>query len=178
MVGLSLAAISARLGKSPFDCFADLLVEEDLAVSCLLFIGREENLKTFMQDPAFMMGSDGLLVGRRPHPRAWGTFPRYLARYVRELGVLTVPECVRKMTSLPARRLGLQDRGVLRPGTMADLVIFDPDRVRDTATYENPRSFPEGISYVIVSGQVVKDEGRQTDALPGRALRKMPQTPP
>ena len=76
------------------------------------------------------------------------------------------------MTSLPARRLGLEDRGVLKPGKMADVVVFDPDRVRDTATYENPKSYPEGIPYVIVNGQIVKDDGRQTDALPGRALRR------
>ncbi|OHB81444.1 MAG: N-acyl-D-amino-acid deacylase [Planctomycetes bacterium RBG_16_64_12] len=171
LVGWNVAEISRRLGKTPFDCFADLLVEERLAVSCLLFIGHEENLQKFMCDPAFMAGSDGLLIGRRPHPRAWGTFARYLARYVRELGVLSLPECIRKMTSLPARRLGLRDRGLLKPGRVADLVVFDPDRVQDTATYEQPKRHPEGIPYVIVNGQVVKDAGRQTDVLPGRALR-------
>jgi N-acyl-D-amino-acid deacylase len=176
LVGLSLEDASRRLGKSPFDCFADLLVEEKLAVSCLLFIGHEENLQKFMQDPAFMASSDGLLIGRRPHPRAWGTFARYLARYVRDLGILSLPECVRKMTSLPARRLGLEDRGVLEPGKMADLVIFDPDHVQDTATYEDPKSHPEGIPYVIVNGQVVKDDGRQTDALPGRVLPRARET--
>ena len=172
LVGLSLEEVSRRLGKPPFDCFADLLIEEQLAVSCLLFIGHEENLQKFMQDRAFMAGSDGLLIGRRPHPRAWGTFARYLARYVRELRILTLPECIRKMTSLPAERLGLRDRGIIGPDMKADLVVFDPDRVQDTATYENPKSHPEGIPYVIVNGQVVKDDGRQTDALPGRALRR------
>lgn len=171
LVGLSFAEIAERLGKSPFDGFADLLVEAKLGVSCLLFIGHEENLQKLMRDPELMPGSDGLLVGRRPHPRAWGTFARYLARYARELGVLSLPECVRKMTSLPARRLGLRDRGIVRPGMVADLVVFDPDRVQDTATYENPKSHPEGIPYVIVAGQVVKDNGHPTDALPGRALR-------
>ena len=176
LVGLSFAEIAGRLGKAPFDCFVDLLVEEKLAVSCLLFIGHEENLQKLVRDPALMAGSDGLLIGRRPHPRAWGTFARYLARYTRELGVLSLPECVRKMTSLPARRLGLPDRGTLRPGMMADLVVFDPDRVQDTATYENPKSYPEGVPYVIVNGQVVKDAGQPTDALPGRALRRVRET--
>jgi len=176
LVGLSFAEIAKRLGKAPFDCLADLLVEERLTVSCLLFIGHEENLQKLMGDPALMAGSDGLLVGRRPHPRAWGTFARYLARYVRELGVLSLPECVRKMTSLPARRLGLADRGTLRPGMMADLVVFDPDRVQDTATYENPKSHPEGIPYVIVNGQVVKDNDELTGSLPGRALRRVRET--
>jgi N-acyl-D-amino-acid deacylase len=99
-----------------------------------------------------------------------------LARYVRDLGVLSLPECVRKMTSLPAKRLGLPDRGILQPGRVADLVLFDPDRVRDTATYENPKSYPEGIPYVIVSGRIVKDDGEPTDALPGGALRRVPET--
>ncbi len=172
LVGLNLQEVSGRLGKPPFDCLADLLLEENLAVGCLMFIGHEKNLQKFMQDPQFMAASDGILVGSRPHPRAWGTFPRYLGRYVRELGVLTLEDCVRKMTSLPASRLGLQDRGILRPGMTADVVVFDPDTVRDTATYENPKSYPEGIPYVIVGGQVVKDGGRQTDALPGRVLKK------
>lgn len=170
LVGRNLEEISAGRGKRPFDGFADLLVEENLAVSCLLFIGHEENLRQFMQDPEFMAGSDGLLIGRRPHPRAWGTFSRYLARYVRELGDLRLSECVRRMTSLPARRLGLADRGLLKPGMMADLVVFDPETVDDTATYENPKSHPAGVPYVIVNGQIVKDNGQPTDALPGRVV--------
>ncbi len=118
-----------------------------------------------------MMGSDGLMVGDRPHPRAWGTFPRFLAKYVRDLGVISLEECVRKMTSLPAGRLGLGDRGTIETGMAADLVVFDPDTVRDTATFEEPKSFPEGIPHVVVNGQIVKDAGRQTDALAGRVLR-------
>ena len=117
------------------------------------------------------MGSDGLMVGERPHPRAWGTFARFLGRYVREFGVISLEECVRKMTSLPARRLGLNDRGTVQTGMAADLVVFDPDTVCDTATYEEPKSFPEGMPYVIVNGQVVKDAGRQTGMLAGRVLR-------
>ena len=171
LIGLSLQDISDRRGKPPFDCFIDLLVESDLAASCLLFIGHEENLQRFMQDPWFMAGSDGLLVGNRPHPRAWGTFSRYLARYVREFGILALEDCVRKMTSLPAARLGLVDRGTVAEGNVADLVVFDPDTVQDTATYDHPRSHPEGIPFVIVNGQVVKDNGEPTGARPGRALK-------
>jgi N-acyl-D-amino-acid deacylase len=172
LVGLDIGAIARQLGKRPFDCFVDLLTEGDLAASCLLFVGHEENLRKFMQDPQFMAGSDGLLVGRRPHPRAWGTFARYLAEYVRESGILTLEECVRKMTSLPAARLGLVDRGRIQPGMAADLVVFDPDTVQDTATYDNPKSHPQGIPFVIVNGQVVKEDGQSTGALPGRALRR------
>lgn len=172
LVGLNIAQAAAKLAKTPFDCFADLLIAERLAVSCLLFFGHEENLRKIMKHPAFMAGSDGILVGTRPHPRAWGTFARYLGNYVRELGVLSLEECVRKMTSAPARRLGLADRGLIRLGMMADLVVFDPETVQDTATYENPRSYPRGIPYVIVNGQIVKDDGRYTGAIPGRALRR------
>jgi N-acyl-D-amino-acid deacylase len=172
VIGLSVEAISDRRRKPPFECFVDLLVESDLAASCLLFIGHEENLQTFMQDPSFMAGSDGLLIGNRPHPRAWGTFSRYLARYVRELGILTLEDCVRKMTSLPARRLGLAGRGIVAEGYVADLVVFDPDTVQDTATYDNPKRYPEGVPFVIVNGQLVKDNGEPTDIRPGRALKR------
>ena len=172
LVGLSIAQAAAGLAKEPFDFFADLLVSERLAVSCLLFFGHEENLRKIMRHPAFMIGSDGILVGTRPHPRAWGTFPRYLAQYVRELGVLSLEECVMKMTSAPARRLGLHDRGLIRCGMKADLVVFDPQTIEDTATYEQPRSYPRGIPYVMVNGQLVKDEDQPTGATPGRALRR------
>jgi N-acyl-D-amino-acid deacylase len=119
-------------------------------------------------------GSDGILVGDRPHPRSYGTFPRYFAVYVRELGILTWEQAVRKMTSLPAQRLGFPDRGLLRPGLAADVTCIDPETIRDTATYEDPRRLPEGIPYVIVNGTLVVDDGRRTDALPGRALRAVP----
>ena len=171
LIGMSVSEIARHLDKPPLDCVAELLIEAQLSVSCLIFCGHEDNLQRIMRRSECMMGSDGLMVGDRPHPRAWGTFPRFLGRYVREFGVLSLEECVRKMTSLAARRLGLNDRGTVKTGMAADLVVFDPDTVRDTATYEEPKSFPEGMPYVIVNGQVVKDAGRQTEALPGRVLR-------
>ena len=174
LIGSSVAEISRRLGKPPMDCVAELLVEENLSVSCLIFCGHEENVRRVMRHPHCMMGTDGLLVGDRPHPRAWGTFPRFLATYVRDLGLLALEECIRKMTSLAARRLGLSDRGAVQPGMAADLVIFDPDTVADTATYEHPKSFPTGMPYVIVNGELVKDDDQPTGRLPGRALRKRP----
>ena len=124
-----------------------------------------------MTHPAHTAGSDGILVGEQPHPRSYGTFPRYFAVYVRELGILSWEQAVRKMTSLPAQRLGFPDRGLLRPGLAADVTCIDPERVRDTATYEDPRRLPEGVPYVIVNGVVVVDDGRHTGALAGRALR-------
>jgi N-acyl-D-amino-acid deacylase len=119
-----------------------------------------------------MVGSDGILVGETPHPRGWGTFPRYFAVYVRELGVLTWEQAVRKMTSLPARRLGFANRGLLHAGMHADVACIDPERVRDTATYEQPRSLPEGIPFVLVNGRIAVDDGRRTGELAGRALRR------
>jgi N-acyl-D-amino-acid deacylase len=170
-VGRSIAEAAAAEGKRPVDFLCDLLVEEELAVSCIVHIGNEENVRTIMTHPSHTAGSDGILVGDRPHPRSYGTFPRYLAVYVRELGILTWEQAIRKMTSLAAQRLGFGDRGLLRPGLAADVVCLDPEVVRDTATYEEPRRLPEGIPYVIVNGRLVVDDGRRTDELPGRALR-------
>jgi N-acyl-D-amino-acid deacylase len=129
-------------------------------------------MRTTMTHDAHMVGSDGILVGDSPHPRAYGTFPRYFAVYVRELGILTWEQAVRKMTSLPARRLGFPERGVLHPGAAADVTCIDPERIRDTATYERPRSLPEGIPYVLVNGRIVVDDGRHTGELAGRTLRR------
>ena len=171
-VGRSVQDAAAASGVAPFDFFCDLLIDDDLGVSCIQHIGNEANVRTIMTDPGHTAGSDGILVGTRPHPRAWGTFPRYLARYVRELGCLTWEQAVRKMTSLPAQRLGFLDRGLLRPGMAADVVCFDPETVRDTATYEEPKRLPEGIPHVIVNGRLVIDDGRHTGDLPGRALRR------
>ncbi len=140
-------------------------------MSILSLIGNEENVQTIMQHPAHVVGSDGILIGGRPHPRGWGSHIRFLSHYVRDLGLLTWEEGIRKITSAAARRIGSMDRGILRPGFMADLVIFDPDTLRDTATYENPRSHPEGVDYVAVNGVFVVAEGQTTGELPGRALR-------
>jgi N-acyl-D-amino-acid deacylase len=173
-VGKNLMEAAEEARKRPIDFYCDLLVDEELGSLCLEFVGSEANLQAIMAHPAHMVGSDGLLAGSRPHPRAWGTFPRYLARYVRELGILTLEQAIRKMTSLPAQRLGFPDRGLLRPGMAADIVCFDPETVRDTATYEDPKRLPDGIPYVIVNGTVVVEDGKHTGELPGRALRKPP----
>jgi N-acyl-D-aspartate/D-glutamate deacylase len=126
-----------------------------------------------MRHPATMIASDGEVpvFGRgNPHPRSYGTFARVLGVYVREKGVLTLEDAVRRMTSFPAARIGLSDRGVLRPGMKADLTIFDPDRVRDRATFESPHQYAEGFAFVIVNGQVVFEGGEMTPARPGRVL--------
>jgi len=176
-IGLSIRDAAARAGKAPFDFYCDLLLAERLGVGSLTFSGNEENVRTIMQHPAHTAGSDGITIGDRPHPRAWGTFARYLAEYVRTLGLVRLEEMIRKMTSLPCRRLGFPDRGVVQVGAAADLVCFDADRVQDTATYEAPRQHPRGIPYVLVNGVVVKDLDRHTGATPGRALRRSVAAP-
>jgi N-acyl-D-amino-acid deacylase len=170
-IGLSVRDAAAEAGARPIDFVCDLLADEELGVSCIAHIGNEENVRTIMTHPSHTAGSDGILVGDRPHPRSYGTFPRYFAVYVRELGILTWEQAVRKMTSLPAQRLGFPDRGLLRPGMAADVTCIDPASISDTATYEEPRRLPEGIPYVIVNGVVVVDGGTHTGELAGRALR-------
>jgi N-acyl-D-amino-acid deacylase len=170
-VGHSIAALATQQGERPIDLFCRLAADDRLMATALHEVGNEENVRTIMQHPAHMAGSDGILVGARPHPRGWGTFPRYLAHYARELGILTLEEAVRHMTSAPAARLGLADRGLVREGMVADLVAFDPERIHDSATYEQPRQTPEGIPYVWLGGVPTVFEGKRTEHCPGRALR-------
>ncbi|MFJ9694462.1 amidohydrolase family protein [Kitasatospora sp. NPDC101183] len=171
-VGRTVADLGAEQGRSGTDVFLDLLVRDELATTILQHVGHEENVRAIMRHRAHTVGSDGLLVGARPHPRAWGTFPRYLGHYSRELGVLTLEETVARMTGRPAARLGLDRRGRIAPGHHADLVLLDPERVRDAATFEHPRLPAEGIEHVYVNGTAVVRQGRTTGARPGRALRR------
>ena len=171
LAGMSIADAARAAGRKPADFCFDLLLADDLGTACLMHVGHEENVRAILRHPAHLVGSDGLLTGARPHPRGWGTFPRYLARYVRDLGLLTLEECVAQMTGRAARRLGLSDRGVLTAGAAADLVLFDPDTVADTATFDEPRQTPTGIPYVLVNGQFVIDNSARTEVLPGRAIR-------
>ncbi|MER5637196.1 D-aminoacylase [Kitasatospora sp. NPDC002227] len=174
-VGLTVAELASRRGVRGTTAFLDLLLADELATTILQHVGHEANVRAIMRHPAHTVGSDGLLTGARPHPRGWGTFPRYLGHYSRELGVLTLEETIARMTGRPARRLGLHRRGLIRPGYAADLVLLDPGAVRDTATFEDPRRRPEGIPYVFVAGTPVIDGGRPTGARPGRTLRRQPR---
>lgn len=171
LIGLRMDEAAARTSQSTFDFFVDLLVQTDLGVTILAFIGNEENVQRILQHPAHVVGSDGIIVGARPHPRGWGSHVRFLAHYVRVLGLLTWEEGIRHMTSAPARRIGALDRGMIRPGLKADLVLFDPDKLADTATYEEPTRKPEGIHHVWVNGTSVVLDGNPTGETPGRALR-------
>jgi N-acyl-D-amino-acid deacylase len=171
-VGRTIAQLAAAEGRDAFEVYRDLLLADRLATTILQLVGNEENVQAIMRHPAHTGGSDGLLIGARPHPRAWGTFPRFLGHYCRDLGVLDLEECVAHLTGNAARRLRLRDRGLIRAGYAADIVLFDPETVRDTATFDQPRRRPEGIEYVFVNGVPVITRGRRTDAVPGRALRR------
>ncbi|MFJ4339239.1 amidohydrolase family protein [Streptomyces sp. NPDC088915] len=151
-----------------------LLLEDRLGTTILQHVGHEENVRTIMRHRVHTGGSDGILQGLKPHPRAYGTFPEYLGRYVRELGVLSLEECVAHLTSRPAARLRLPDRGLVREGYVADLVLFDPATVAAGATYEHPRTLPTGIPHVLVGGRFVIEDGSRTDVLAGRAIRRTP----
>ncbi|MEV7215350.1 D-aminoacylase [Kitasatospora cineracea] len=172
VVGKRISELAAAQGRTGTEVFFGLLRADQLGTTILQHVGHEENVRAIMRHPAHTVGSDGLLVGARPHPRAWGTFPRYLARYSRELGVLTLEQAVARMTGRPARRLGLDRRGLIRPGHHADLVLFDPDTVRDTATFDHPRQPAEGIRHVLVNGVPALTDGKPTGDLAGRALRR------
>jgi N-acyl-D-amino-acid deacylase len=176
--GLNLRDLGERLGKPPFDAISDLLVEERGAVSQLIFgvSGDRETDAPLHQLISHRLGgfaTDAIDMGAgRPHPAAYGTYPRILGKYVREERLLPLEEAVRKMTSFPASRLNLKGRGLLREGFFADLVIFDEARINDKATYENPRQFPEGIEYVIVNGQILFERGNFYPMKAGKILRR------
>ena len=169
--GRSLTDLAEARGGRMVDAICDLLIEEDLEVAFVARTGNPENIRTILRHPAQMVGSDGLLTGGHPNPRSYGTFPYVLGQLARDEGILRLEEAVRKMTGAPAQRLGLRDRGIIRDGMKADLVLFDPERVASRATFEEPREYPVGIDYVIVNGEVVIDNGAHTGAMPGRALR-------
>jgi N-acyl-D-amino-acid deacylase len=158
-------------GADQGEAFLDLLLADDAGTSCLMHVGDEDNVRAIMRHRVHTGGSDGLLVGERPHPRGWGTFPRYLGHYARDEQVVSLEECVEHLTSRAARRLGVVDRGVIAEGLVADLVVIDPETIADTATYDDPRRTPTGIPYVLVNGDLVIDAGVRTHAVPGRPVR-------
>ena len=168
--GLTLRAIADKLGKDITDTVCDLLIEEKLEVAVTKLAGDYRDVKVIMQHPVGMIISDALLIGGLPNPRTYGTFPKVLRWLVREERLLTLEEAVRKMTSLPALRYSLSDRGILRDGMKADIVIFNPDTVRDTATLAKPKQYPVGIDYVFVNGTLVVEKGKHTGALKGEPL--------
>jgi N-acyl-D-amino-acid deacylase len=169
--GKSVAEIARITNKDPADVVFDLLLEEHAGVTAVISRTSEASVRAIWKYRSVMMGTDSIFLGK-PHPRTYGTCPRVLGRVVREEKAMSVEEAIRKMTSLPAQRLGLLDRGLIVPGAWADIVAFDPDNIVDLATYEKPQEYPKGIQYVLVNGVLVVRQGRHTGALPGRVLRK------
>jgi N-acyl-D-amino-acid deacylase len=177
LAGLTLADVLAAREADPTPtAIAELVLEIDRVGRCssIWHAFDEGDVERFLRSEYGMIGSDGALVhfGRAsPHPRAYGTFPRVLGRYVRERGIISLTEAVRRMTSAPADRLGFSDRGRIQPGKVADLTVFDPRTVIDRATFDDPHQFPEGIPYVFVGGVAVVRDGAVTGARPGTILR-------
>ncbi|MFH9722549.1 amidohydrolase family protein [Streptomyces sp. NPDC017254] len=172
--GVSNPALADQVGRrvDGWRTARRLLLEDGLGTTILQHVGHEENVRAIMRHRVHTGGSDGILQGLKPHPRAYGTFPQYLGRYVRELGVLSLEECVAHLTSRPADRLRLTDRGRVREGHRADLVLFDPLTVGAGSTYDAPRTLPTGIPHVLVNGEFVIEDGRRTTALAGRSVRR------
>ncbi|MBI2763796.1 MAG: D-aminoacylase [Chloroflexi bacterium] len=170
--GRTLGEIGIETGEDLVELLCDLLLAEDLRINQVTPGPNLEGIRRFYRHPVSMIGTDSTFVGAKPSPRTYGSFPRILGQLVRDEGLLGLEEAVAKMTSMPAARLGLRDRGALADGFVADIVIFDPTTVRSLATYDQPRQFPEGIEHVIVAGVPVVESGSHTGATPGRALRR------
>jgi N-acyl-D-amino-acid deacylase len=177
--GQRLSEIAAGRGQDPFDVCFDLLIQEDGYVGCVFFSMCEDDVRAVLRWPGTMIGSDassvapyGPLGDGKPHPRAYGTFARVLGHYVREVGLISWEEAIHKMTGQTAARIGLRDRGSITVGAYADLVVLDPQRVADRATFAEPHQYATGIEHVLVNGVPVVRQGEHTGALPGRVLRR------
>ncbi len=182
--GKTLKEIAQEQNKDPMDALFDLLIEDKAFTEIAAFGMSEPDVALALQQPWVSIDNDssgtspdGLLGKEHPHPRAYGTFPRVLRKYVREEKKLTLEDAIRKFSALPAQRMRLTDRGVLKSGIWADVVIFDPNTIRDLATFENPNQLSEGMQYVLVNGVPVIDGGRMTGQLPGKVLRGAGYTP-
>ena len=173
-----MAEIAKIMGKpDEFTALCDLLLEEKGKVTIIVFSMNEEDIRRIMKHPLQMFGSDSWSITLhptftrgKPHPRFYGTYPRVFRKYVREEGLLTLEEAIRKMTSFPAGKFRIKDRGLLKPGMWADIVVFNPKKIMDKATYQDPHQYPEGIKYVIVNGEVVIEDGEHIGSLPGKIL--------
>jgi dihydroorotase/N-acyl-D-amino-acid deacylase len=178
LMGKRVSEVAKMWGKDPIDTVMDLLIEDQAYTSNAIFIMSEADVALALVQPWVSIDNDssgtspeGLLGREHPHPRAYGAFPRILRKYVREEKKLRLEEAIRKFSALPAQKMRLGDRGVIKLGMWADLVVFDPERVRDLATFEDPNQLSVGMDYVLVNGVPVIEEGKMTNALPGKVLR-------
>ena len=182
--GKRLSDVAQAWNKDPMDALFDLLIEDKAFTSCAVFGMSEPDVALALQQPWVSVDNDssgtspdGILGEEHPHPRAYGTFPRILRKYVREEKKLTLEDAIRKFSALPAQRMRFVDRGVLKQGMWADVVIFDPEAVRDLATFDNPNQLSQGMEFVLVNGVPVIENGKMTGALPGKVLRGAGFTP-
>jgi N-acyl-D-amino-acid deacylase len=177
LIGKNIGEAAATKNVDPYEFMCDLIIDEEFNVSHIGFGMNEETTEMVLKHPLVMLGSDGSslapygpLSEGKPHPRNYGTFPRFFGYYVRERNLLTLPEAIKKVTSKPAAKLGLQNRGALKRGNFADIVVFDPETIADKATFIEPHQYPVGIDYVLVNGTTVIDHGKHTEKLPGKVL--------
>jgi N-acyl-D-amino-acid deacylase len=166
-VGKSIAEIARLRGTEPADALFDLLRDEGMKVTMIVHHQSEEVVRQYIRQPFQTFCTDGIR-GVKPHPRLHGTFPRALGRYVREQGLMSWSDAIRRMTGAPAARLGLTDQGLVRAGMRGSLTVFDPERIIDRATYDEPTRDPEGMRFVLVNGQIALEDGRETGVLAGR----------
>jgi dihydroorotase/N-acyl-D-amino-acid deacylase len=176
--GKHLVQIGREMGKDPRDAAMDLVIADRGETSVIISIMREDDVRAALSHPLMSIGTDsgaraedGPLSESKSHPRAWGSFPRVLGKYVREEKLMSMEEAVRRFTSRPAARVGIADRGVLRPGFKADITIFNPDTVRDVSTFEDPTHYSQGIEHVLVNGRAVVSGGKITAERPGEPIR-------
>ena len=177
--GMSIAAIAEKWEKNIVDTVCKLMSDEKGEAMNITFWGTEEDVDTMIRHPAVMPCSDGWILAPtgplgagKPHPRCYGAFPRYIDQYVKQKKILGLEEGIRRMTSMPATRLGIQDRGIIRAGMKADITIFNLEKIKDTATFSDPHRYPEGIEYVIINGETTVEKGRHTGALSGEILKR------
>lgn len=170
--GKSILQIAEERQQEPAETAFDILREEEGDVIAVIHGMCEEDVRMVMKHPLVMFATDGIPSPGKPHPRVYGTYPRILGKYVREAGVLSLEEAIRKMTSLPAQKLGLKDRGAIARKNKADLVVFNPSTVKEKSTYLEPHQAPEGIEYVLVNGTVAIEKGRLVNAEGGEILKR------
>lgn len=177
LIGKSIGEAAATKNADPYEFVCDLIVDEEANVSHIGFGMNEETTDTVLEHPLVMLGSDGSslapygpLSEGKPHPRNYGAFPRFLGYYVRERKLLSLPDAIKKVSSMPAAKMGLRDRGSLKEGNFADIVVFDPKNIADKATFIEPHQYPAGIDFVLVNGTIVIDHDKHTGKLPGKVL--------
>jgi N-acyl-D-amino-acid deacylase len=178
LTGKTLAEVAKIRNKDPWDTVLDLILEDRTRIGVVFFLMSEDNVRKQLKLPWVSFGSDaasmapeGVFLKASTHPRAYGNFARWLGHYVRDEKLVPLPEAIRRLTGLPAANLGLEGRGLLKPGMYADVVVFDPATIADRATYEKPHQYAVGVRHVLVNGVPVLKDGEHTGATPGRALK-------